>query len=226
MLERRYSSNTFLILIAWKYTLITQFSLHLTGPDATFRIRMAAMKDIYDVLVRVGKSLRDLQLLPWERQAMLKDTTKELELMVYTLQNVQGSAAPKKDSAARSKGFPARSKGSAAGSKGSMAPSKGSVARGKGSMTPSKGTAAGSKGSTACSKGSVARSKGSVAGSKGSAARSKGAAARSKDPAAASECFTQARLRARWPALAEHTSSMTAEQVNGNISLCPLSVIC
>ena len=95
------------------------------------------MKDIYDVLIRVGKSLRDLQLLPWERQAMLKDMSQELQLMMSTLRVfVQGSAASRKSSTAGS----------------------------------------------------------------------------------------QAKLRAHWPALAEHSGSLPTEQVNCNALMCLLAL--
>ena len=65
-----------------------------TGPDKTFRVRVAALKDIYAVLGRASRSLQNLQLLPWERQSSVKDMIGELNAMSGTLRGVfRGRAA-------------------------------------------------------------------------------------------------------------------------------------
>ena len=66
------------------------FCLVLTGDDRSFRVRTAAMLDLYTALGRASRCLQNLQLLPWERQKHVKNLLEELDSMTHALP----SAAP------------------------------------------------------------------------------------------------------------------------------------
>ncbi|KAF0296390.1 spicule matrix protein [Amphibalanus amphitrite] len=53
--------------------------------DTTFRRRVMALLDIYNVLGQLSKDLQNLQKLPWERLQLHADTVKKLEQMAGTL---------------------------------------------------------------------------------------------------------------------------------------------
>ena len=60
-------------------------SFIFAGADATFRRRVAALLDLYNVVGGLSKDLQNLQKLPWERQQHYEDTVKQLEQMAGTL---------------------------------------------------------------------------------------------------------------------------------------------
>ena len=64
-----------------------------TGPDKTFRVGVAALKDVYAVLGRASRSLQSLQLLPWQRPSSVKDMIGELKAMAATLRATLGGRA-------------------------------------------------------------------------------------------------------------------------------------
>lgn len=61
------------------------FRLGLTGADQSFRVRVAALLDLYTVLGRTSRCLQDLQQLPWERQEHTKKLLEELDSMTHAL---------------------------------------------------------------------------------------------------------------------------------------------
>ena len=61
----------------------------ITGLDKTFRIRVAALRDIYNLLAQTSKDQQSLRLLPWERQASSMEAIEKLRLMATTLQAVR-----------------------------------------------------------------------------------------------------------------------------------------
>ena len=90
--------NTVLNLIACRWLPNNNQSIHIRahhqthddppsppGSDRTFRVRLAALVDLYGALSRTSKSLQSLQLLPWERQARFAGLVVKLQLMTDSL---------------------------------------------------------------------------------------------------------------------------------------------
>ena len=55
------------------------------GADAIFRVRVAALLDLYSILGQASKDLQNLQKLPWERQRLHMEMVKKLQVMTATL---------------------------------------------------------------------------------------------------------------------------------------------
>ena len=61
------------------------FALFGVTEDRTFRVRTAALLDLYEVLGRTSRCLQDLQQLPWERQERVRALLEELRVMTDAL---------------------------------------------------------------------------------------------------------------------------------------------
>ena len=60
---------------------------HVYLIDVTFRVRTAALQDIYEVLAACSKKEQDLQLLPWERHRFFNEMVEKLDKMADAIQD-------------------------------------------------------------------------------------------------------------------------------------------
>ena len=61
---------------------------------SVFRLRLAALQDIYALLSRLSKNVQDVQKLPWERQQTLTEAAKVLIQMARALSEKTAKPGP------------------------------------------------------------------------------------------------------------------------------------
>ena len=65
---------------------VLDVNTHLYSIDVRFRVRTAALRDIYEVLAECSKEQQNLQLLPWERHRSFNEMVDKLDEMATAIE--------------------------------------------------------------------------------------------------------------------------------------------